>query len=151
MKRGRATTSSGWRTSIFCADCMGSFVWQGWAKPKGDRQYTCTADGLRRFPGLAVVTHCPRDGMPIYRRWNDCGIATEGACPYCLGREDLGICEFDGDTLRICYTPLGPAKKGRPMEFSAKAVSLEGRRGVVLLGTQSRALDPPRPPLTMLF
>ena len=71
----------------FCADCMRSFVSQGWAELKEGRQYTCTPEGVRRFPGLKVISHCPRDGMPIYRRWIDGGIATEEACPYCVGRE----------------------------------------------------------------
>jgi hypothetical protein len=71
----------------FCADCMRSFVLQGWAVRKGRVQYTCTPEGVRRFPGLEVVSHCPRDGMPIYRRWIESGISTEVACPYCMSRE----------------------------------------------------------------
>jgi hypothetical protein len=49
--------------------------------------YACTPEGVGRFPGLKIVSHYSRDGMPIYRRWVDGGIATEEACPYCLGRE----------------------------------------------------------------
>jgi hypothetical protein len=71
----------------FCEDCMRSFVSQGWAEQNEIRRYICTAAGVRRFPGLAVVSHCPIDGMPIYRRWIDAGIATEKACPFCEGRE----------------------------------------------------------------
>jgi hypothetical protein len=71
----------------FCADCMRSFVLQGWAERQEGGQYSCTPEGVRRFPGLEVVSHCPRDGMPIYRRWLKGGIATEDACPYCKGKE----------------------------------------------------------------
>ena len=71
----------------FCTDCMRSFVSEGWAVLKEGRQYTCTPEGVRRFPGLKVISHCPQDGMPIYRRWIEGGIATEDACPYCEGRE----------------------------------------------------------------
>lgn len=71
----------------FCLDCMRSFVAQGWAVRKEGGQYVCTPEGVTRFPGLEVVSYCPRDGVPIYRRWIEAGIATEAACPYCLGRE----------------------------------------------------------------
>jgi hypothetical protein len=70
----------------FCADCMRSFVRRGWAVRKESRTYACTPAGVARFPGLEVVSCCPRDGMPIYRRWIEGGIVTEVACPYCLGR-----------------------------------------------------------------
>jgi hypothetical protein len=70
-----------------CTDCMRSIVSQGWAVWKESRTYSCTSEGVRRFPGLEVVSNCPRDGMPIYRRWIEGGIATTLACPYCLGRE----------------------------------------------------------------
>ena len=71
----------------FCVDCMQSFVVQGWAVRKEGSSYTCTPSGIRQFPGLEVVSHCPRDGMPIYRRWINPNIASEAACPYCLGQE----------------------------------------------------------------
>jgi hypothetical protein len=50
-------------------------------------QEACTAEEMRRFPGLEVVSHCPWDGMPIYRRGIKGAIATELACPDCQGRE----------------------------------------------------------------
>ena len=72
----------------FCASCMRSFVRQGLAVRREGYQYACTPAGVRRFPGLEVVSNCPRDGMPIYRRWIDGGIATGIACPYCLNKQD---------------------------------------------------------------
>jgi hypothetical protein len=77
----------------FCAACMRSFVRRGWAVLKESRQYTCTPTGTAHFPGLAVASKCPCDGMPIYRRWIESGIATGTACPYCLGREaEMSAC-----------------------------------------------------------
>src|SRR5262245_58307827 len=71
----------------YCKDCMRSFVSHGWAVRKEGGQYTCTAEGVRQFPGLEIVSRCPSDGMPIYRRWIESGIATKEACPYCLPRK----------------------------------------------------------------
>ena len=71
----------------FCADCMRTFVSQGWAVRRQGGQYACTPLGVQQFPGLEIVSHCPQDGMPIYRRWIDGHIATPEACPYCLRRE----------------------------------------------------------------
>src|SRR5207237_988950 len=71
----------------FCRDCIRSFVVSGWAVAKEGAKYTCTQAGWGRFPGLGVVSHCPVDGMPIYRRWVEGGIATAQAWPYCLGQE----------------------------------------------------------------
>jgi hypothetical protein len=71
-----------------CPDCMQSFVSKGWAAPMEGRQYVCAPEGLQHLADLEVVSYCPADGMPIYRRWIESGIATESACPYCLGRED---------------------------------------------------------------
>ena len=82
----------------FCADCMRSLVKHGWAVRKEGLQYACTPAGVRRFPGLEVVSHCPIDGMPIYRRWIDDGIATATACPYCRGRTaEMTACRVLGD------------------------------------------------------
>src|ERR1700690_3606409 len=70
---------------VYCAECMEAFVRQGWAVRVEGRNYACTAEGVRHFPGLEIVSHCPQDGMPIYRRWLEDGTATDEACPSCLG------------------------------------------------------------------
>ena len=65
---------------------MQSFVFRGWAVREKDNPlcYALTEEGGRRFPEWKPVSHCPMDGMPIYRRWIDAGIATLTECPYCM-------------------------------------------------------------------
>ena len=58
--------------------------------PGEERSYELTAEGVRAMPGLETVAYCPLDGMPIFRRWVEAGIAKAGdspACPYCVGKE----------------------------------------------------------------
>ena len=58
--------------------------------PGKTRSYELTAAGVRSMPGLETVAYGPQDGMPIYRRWVEAGIANAGAspaCPYCVGKE----------------------------------------------------------------
>jgi hypothetical protein len=75
----------------FCGPCMDKFVDQGWAidprTPGYRRHFRLTEQGAIALPGLEMVSVCGNDGMPIFRRWIDAGIATDGACPYCLGKE----------------------------------------------------------------
>jgi hypothetical protein len=82
----------------FCGVCMERFVEQGWAVkapefgPRGlrlnnYRAYRLTEQGAVALPGLRQVGNCRADGMPIFRRWVEAGIAREDACPYCLGKD----------------------------------------------------------------
>jgi hypothetical protein len=78
----------------FCGRCMRTFVKKGWAVRDeewlGPWRYRLTERGDLAVPALETLAHCPLDGMPIYRRWVEAGIARTGpspACPYCLGKE----------------------------------------------------------------
>jgi hypothetical protein len=85
----------------YCPSCAGRLVRDGLAR-HGSRQSAhrqraldLTPAGEIAFPGLVTVASCVADGMPIYRRWIQAGIATTDPrplCPYCLGRER----EIDG-------------------------------------------------------
>ena len=76
----------------FCVICIRQFEREGLARkiPDNPRSFELTEQGVRAMPSLEAVAFCPKDGMPIYRRWVDAGIARAGddpACPYCLGKE----------------------------------------------------------------
>lgn len=76
----------------FCWPCMTALVEGGLATPDRGPTFNLTEAGEAAMPELAVVTVCPLDGSPIYRRWVDSGAADAGespACPFCLGRSHL--------------------------------------------------------------
>jgi hypothetical protein len=78
--------------SDFCQTCIKYFEQQGWIREDNTRPrtYELTEKGISALPGLEAVAFCPADGMPIYRRWVEAGIANAGqqpACPYCTGQQ----------------------------------------------------------------
>jgi len=66
----------------FCPACVGYLRRQGWlaktVDERGNETYSPTESGLTQFPGLEIVSACPRDGMPIYRRWVEAGYCQTG-------------------------------------------------------------------------
>jgi hypothetical protein len=76
----------------FCGACISQFEQNGWVEEVRDkaRSYKLTKQGASALPRLEAVAFCPADGMPIYRRWVEAGIARAGqgpACPYCTGQQ----------------------------------------------------------------
>jgi hypothetical protein len=60
-----------------CKECFARLVRNRYFARDANGKYFPTEHCLDMYPGMRVVSHCPRDG-----------IATCAKCPNCLGRED---------------------------------------------------------------
>jgi len=83
-----------WRAhASWCASCMRQFRQKRWMlrgrheRDTNERCYRLNKRGVAHLPQHETVTYCPQDGMEIYRRWIEAGIATMDACPYCHGQK----------------------------------------------------------------
>lgn len=71
-----------------CEACLDAFERSGWIQRLPLQAYRLTPSGALKFPCLEIVAKCANDGMGIFRRWVELGLAKldpRPLCPFCLG------------------------------------------------------------------